>query len=250
MSEPLTTDFGRLLVAELAAAVGTTSAVAIVTTRETLDRTAGWVMTLAATGPRRGSFSAWMDRAGAIAVSRLLTGSTAEPDDSAVGDMLRELWSQAASAVCLQPAFAGFGIAVVGPVGGTGHPTDRAGFNWDLAGKGIAKLQVYGDFEQDAIAVAAPPPRVTTQTTNLDVVLDMELPFVVRFGRTVMSLKSLAALGPGSIVSMGRSPDDPVEVLVSDQVIARGEVVIVGGNYGVRITHLVGPADRAKGLEA
>ena len=84
----------------------------------------------------------------------------------------------------------------------------------------------------------------------MDVVLDMELPLVVRFGRTIMSLKALAALGPGSIVGMGRSPDDPVELLVSDQVIARGEVVIVGGNYGVRVTQLVGPADRAKGLEA
>jgi flagellar motor switch protein FliN len=250
MSEPLMTDFGRLLVAELAAAVGTTSAASIVTTRETLDRTAGWVMTLVATGSRQGSLSAWMDRAGAIAVAQLRTGSTAEPDDSAVGDMLREMWSQAASSASLTPAFAGLEIAVTGPVGGTGHPTDRAGFNWDLAGKGVAKLQVYGDLGRDAIAVAAPARRATTQTTNLDVVLDMELPLVVRFGRTVMSLKALSALGPGSIVSMGRSPDDPVELIVSDHVIARGEVVIVGGNYGVRVTHLVGPADRGKRLEA
>ena len=57
-------------------------------------------------------------------------------------------------------------------------------------------------------------------------------------------------LRQSSSVSMGRSPDDPVELLVSDQVIARGEVVIVGGNYGVRVTQLVSPADRAKGLEA
>jgi flagellar motor switch protein FliN/FliY len=110
-------------------------------------------------------------------------------------------------------------------------------------------LTTDGDVESPVIAVT-PPARATTQTTNMDVVLDMELPLVVRFGRTVMSLKALAALGPGSIVSMGRSPDDPVELLVSEQVIARGEVVIVGGNYGVRVTHLVSPADRAKGLEA
>jgi flagellar motor switch protein FliN len=110
-------------------------------------------------------------------------------------------------------------------------------------------LTTDGDFESPVIAVT-PPVRATTQSTNMDVVLDMELPLIVRFGRTVMSLKALAALGPGSIVSMGRSPDDPVELLVSDQVIARGEVVIVGGNYGVRVTHLVSPTDRAKGLEA
>jgi flagellar motor switch protein FliN/FliY len=49
---------------------------------------------------------------------------------------------------------------------------------------------------------------------------------------------------------MGRSPDAPVEMLVGEQVIARGEVVIVSGNYGVRITDLVSPADRVRALEA
>lgn len=249
MSEPLTTDLANLLAGELAAAVGTTSAVSIATTRQAVDHGAGWIMTLAVTGARQGSFSAWIDRAGAIAVAQLLTGSTEESDDSAVADMLREMWSLAASSACLKPLFAGLQIAVSGPVGGTGHPTDRAGYVWDLGGERAAKLLVYGELESRVLDVA-PPPRATTQTTNMDVVLDMELPLVVRFGRTVMSLKALAALGPGSIVSMGRSPDDPVELLVSDQVIARGEVVIVGGNYGVRVTHLVSPADRAKGLEA
>jgi flagellar motor switch protein FliN len=249
MSAPLTVDFANLLARELVAAVGTTSAVSIATTRETVDAGAGWVMTLAVTGARRGSFYAWIDHAGAIAVAQLLTGSTEESDDRAIADMLLQMWTQAANSVCLTPAFAGLEVAVSGPVGGDGHPTDRAGFAWDIGGTRAAKLLVYGDFEHETIEVT-PPARATTQTTNMDVVLDMELPLVVRFGRTVMSLKALAALGPGSIVSMGRSPDDPVELLVSDQVIARGEVVIVGGNYGVRVTQLVGPAERAKGLEA
>jgi flagellar motor switch protein FliN/FliY len=249
MSESLTSEFTNLLARELVAAVGTTSAVSIATTRETVEAGDGWVMTLTVSGSRMGSFSAWIDRAGAIAVSQLLTGSTEETDDGAVGDMLREMWSQAASSVCLTPAYAGLEVAVSGPIGGDGHPTDRAGFAWDIGGTRAAKLLVYGAFEGEAID-AMPVPRATTQSTNMDVVLDMELPLVVRFGRTIMSLKALAALGPGSIVGMGRSPDDPVELLVSDQVIARGEVVIVGGNYGVRVTQLVGPADRAKGLEA
>ena len=46
------------------------------------------------------------------------------------------------------------------------------------------------------------------------------------------------------------SPDEPCEMLVSDKVIARGEVVIVGGNYGIRITDLVSPAERVRALEA
>jgi flagellar motor switch protein FliN len=249
MSDSLTLDFSNLLARELVAAVGTTSAVSIATTRQHVAPCAGWVMTLAVTGSRQGSFSAWIDSAGAVAMVQLLTGSNDEATDDAVGNMLRDMWSQAASAVCLTSAFAGLQVAVTGPVGGVGHPTNRAGFAWDIGGTRAAKLLVYGDFEHEVIT-EAPTVRMTTQTTNMDVVLDMELPLVVRFGRTIMSLKALAALGPGSIVSMGRSPDDPVELLVSDQVIARGEVVIVGGNYGVRVTQLVGPADRAKGMEA
>jgi flagellar motor switch protein FliN len=85
---------------------------------------------------------------------------------------------------------------------------------------------------------------------NLDLVLDVELPLVVRFGRTVMSLRALSGLGPGSIVDMGRSPDDPVELLVSDKVIAYGEVVIVEGSYGLRITDLVNSPDRLRALES
>ena len=78
----------------------------------------------------------------------------------------------------------------------------------------------------------------------------VELPLVVRFGRTVMSLKALSGLGPGSIVDMGRSPDDPVELLVSDKVVAYGEVVIVDGNYGLRITDLVSKSDRMRAVES
>ena len=79
--------------------------------------------------------------------------------------------------------------------------------------------------------------------------LDVELPLVVRFGRAVMPLRALADLGPGSIVDMARSPDEPVDLLVGDRLIGRGEVVIVGGNYGVRLTELSGRSDRPGDLE-
>jgi flagellar motor switch protein FliN/FliY len=84
---------------------------------------------------------------------------------------------------------------------------------------------------------------------RLEAVLDVELPLVVRFGRAVMPLKALADLGPGSVVDMGRSPDEPVELLVGDRLIARGEVVVVAGNYGVRITELSGSGQESAGME-
>jgi flagellar motor switch protein FliN/FliY len=57
------------------------------------------------------------------------------------------------------------------------------------------------------------------------------------------------ALGPGSVIDLGRSLDDPVDVLVGNQLVARGEVVIVGVNYGVRITDVMNPEHRVRILE-
>lgn len=74
---------------------------------------------------------------------------------------------------------------------------------------------------------------------RIGVILGIDLPVVVRFGRTELPIRSLSKLGPGSVIELGRSPDDPVDVLVGDRVVARGEVVIVGGNYGVRILEVI-----------
>lgn len=92
-------------------------------------------------------------------------------------------------------------------------------------------------------SAAAPPPR------NLDVVLDLELPIMVRFGETRLTLDTLARLGPGSMIDLERLPDDPVDLLVNGRLIARGEVVVVSGCYGVRVSEVVSAADRLKSLE-
>jgi flagellar motor switch protein FliN/FliY len=95
------------------------------------------------------------------------------------------------------------------------------------------------------------PPRSDDQAKSpkIDVILDIDLPLMIRFGRTEMPLRALSALGPGSVIDLGRSPDDPVEVLVSNQIVARGEVVIVGGNYGVRITDVITTGARVRTME-
>ncbi|OYV98396.1 MAG: hypothetical protein B7X11_06010, partial [Acidobacteria bacterium 37-65-4] len=59
-----------------------------------------------------------------------------------------------------------------------------------------------------------------------------------------------AALAPGAMVDFDRSPDDPVELLVGGRVIAKGEVVIVGGNYGVRILEVIGAAKLRQQMES
>jgi flagellar motor switch protein FliN len=101
----------------------------------------------------------------------------------------------------------------------------------------------------DAPAAAAAAEADASIGSRLDVILDIDLPVVVRFGHTEMPIRALSRLGPGSVIDLGRSPDEPVEVLVSNRVVARGEVVIVGGNYGVRILDVTSQSERARSLE-
>jgi flagellar motor switch protein FliN/FliY len=68
--------------------------------------------------------------------------------------------------------------------------------------------------------------------------MGVKLPIRVRMGRTQLPLRDIARLGGGSVVELDCSPDDPVDIMVNDRLIAQGEIVVVGGNYGVRITRI------------
>lgn len=68
--------------------------------------------------------------------------------------------------------------------------------------------------------------------------MGVKLPIRVRMGSTQMRLRDITQLGTGSVVELDCSPDDPVEIVVNDRVIAQGEIVVVAGNYGVRITRI------------
>lgn len=83
---------------------------------------------------------------------------------------------------------------------------------------------------------------------NMDLLLDVELPIVVSFGDTEMQLKDVLKLGVGSVIELGKAVNDPVTVIVNDKPIATGEVVMVDGNYGVRILQVESTADRIKSL--
>jgi len=78
---------------------------------------------------------------------------------------------------------------------------------------------------------------------TLDLLLDMELPVLVRFGSTRMQLRDLMKLTSGSVIEFGRSAENPVEILVNGRVVARGSAVVVQGNYGVRISEIAAARD-------
>lgn len=71
--------------------------------------------------------------------------------------------------------------------------------------------------------------------------MGVKLPIRVLMGRTQLPLRDIARLGGGSVVELDCSPDSPVDIVVNDRLIAQGEIVVVGGNYGVRITRIASP---------
>jgi flagellar motor switch protein FliN/FliY len=83
---------------------------------------------------------------------------------------------------------------------------------------------------------------------NIDLLLDVELPIVVSFGETEMQLKDILKFGVGSVIELDKSVNDPVVIKVNDKPIARGEVVMVDGNYGVKILEVESTAERLRSL--
>lgn len=95
-----------------------------------------------------------------------------------------------------------------------------------------------------------PPPDCSNPrpSKTMDLLMEVELPVGVSFGRTQMRLKDAIKLSTGSIVELNRSVSEPVEVIVNNCVIARGEVVVIEGNYGVRIREIISREERLRTL--
>lgn len=81
---------------------------------------------------------------------------------------------------------------------------------------------------------------------TLDLLMDVSLPVSVSFGKTSMQIRDVLNLNTGSVVELDRLVSEPVEVIVNNCVIARGEVVVVDGNYGVRIIQLASRSERLR----
>lgn len=92
------------------------------------------------------------------------------------------------------------------------------------------------------------PKRSNEPPQTMDLLLDVELPVAVSFGRAQLPLKDVIKLTSGSIVELNRAVTEPVEVIVNNCVIARGEVVVVEGNYGIRIQEIVSRSERLRTL--
>ena len=100
--------------------------------------------------------------------------------------------------------------------------------------------------EQRAAAVMPADAGPTAQ--GLELLLDVELDATIRFGCRELPLKRDSGTGPGDVVTLDRHIADPADLIVGDKIVARGEVVLVNGNFGLRVTEVAAPRKRLESI--
>ena len=88
-----------------------------------------------------------------------------------------------------------------------------------------------------------------TSHRNLNLILDIPLRVAVELGRTKMVVNDLLNLGQGSVIELSKLAGEPMEVLVNDKLVARGEAVVVNEKFGVRLTDIISPSERVEQLK-
>ncbi len=91
-------------------------------------------------------------------------------------------------------------------------------------------------------------PVTSGETKSLDLILDIPLTVAVELGRSKMLINDLLQLGQGSVIELTKLVGEPLEVLVNQKLVARGEVVVVNEKFGVRLTDIVSPMERVQSL--
>lgn len=158
----------------------------------------------------------------------------------------------------------------VTPQGGSEEPKSVAGMEWTgvridfatesatialgVSGSLLNALAVppaasgNGETPAASDSTALAPALAYGKSRTFELLLDVELPVSVSFGRAQVPLKDVLKLTTGSIVELNRSIAEPVEVIANNCVIARGEVVVVEGNFGVRIQQVISKQERLRTL--
>jgi flagellar motor switch protein FliN/FliY len=180
------------------------------------------------------------------------------------GEMVRELWSGILTSVAArlggrradgEPETGSSGVSCTLRLGGA---TMRMALRVEAAGSEAgqqAGSQARAAEGREMGRAAAEPPagnetgnHAGNHGGNYDLLLEVELDASVRFGSREMELKDLLELGPGDVVELDRHVSDPVDLIVGDKIVAHGEVVLVNGNFGLRVTEVAEPVRRLESI--
>jgi flagellar motor switch protein FliN len=273
MSKPMAVSAGAVCDAfaeELATVLGALLGVQGAATASLAAPEASWHVSIGVAGAATGVLTVGIAGADAARLAGLVLGLEETPSDEAVRDMLQEVCGQAAGALSQRPLGLTFTVVQSGAFDRVPPRGVASSFQVSLGDAGAPRLACWCDLDElatlgslpdapnpvrgaptldpEANAARREPITGTAYPPNLEVILDIELPMSVRFGETEMTLDALTRLGPGSVIDLGRSPDDLVDVLVNGRLVARGEVVVASGNYAVRVTEVVSTSDRLRSM--
>ncbi|NHC42940.1 flagellar motor switch phosphatase FliY [Bacillus sp. MM2020_1] len=87
-------------------------------------------------------------------------------------------------------------------------------------------------------------PSSSSNAGNIDMLFDIPLEITVELGRTKMQIRKILELGPGAVIQLDKLAGEPVDILANHKLVAKGEVVVIEENFGVRITDIISPIDR------
>lgn len=180
------------------------------------------------------------DAAAFLAEARVIEAGQAD------AEMVRELWS-------------GIVASVAARLGGKAAPIAAEALEATAEPcalrLGNAVLRMALDVEAAENEAEAPAPvrdaggsAAGRPAGNFDLLLEVELDASVRFGSRELELKDLLELGPGNVVELDRNVADPVDLIVGDRIVARGEVVLVNGNFGLRVIEVAEPVRRLESI--
>jgi flagellar motor switch protein FliN/FliY len=92
--------------------------------------------------------------------------------------------------------------------------------------------------------------REASQASARDLLLEIELDATLQFGSRELSLKDVLALSLGDVLELNRHVDEPVDLVVGDRIVARGEVVVVDGNFALLVTQVAEPQLRLESIRS
>jgi len=222
-------------------------------------------------GTVRGPFAFRMSVAVAVRLAKLLTcepvpevaGPLSGDDREALDELLRQVAGIAATR--LEAKLGKLELAFIGPStsaqDGESFPFSAVAGSETLhlqicIGKGLRESLASAASESkdaevkphDAAPLPSAPTGALTQAAiregNLDLLWDVALSLTLRFGQRELLLKEILELSPGAVLELDRQVDEPVDLLLGRRVIARGEVVIVDGNYGLRVIEVASAAEK------
>ncbi len=160
---------------------------------------------------------------------------------SAVQDLLQEITNLASN--LLEPQFGKMNLAISSADSPTQQGTGIVLRVSDAAPRTVTFYLLISNELINAMLSSpqlptGPDKKTIVSETNLDLLMGVDLTLTLRFGTRTLTLREILDLSSGSVVELDRQVQEPADLLLGDKLVARGEVVIVDGNYGLRITEL------------